>query len=134
MTDKTTIMRGFNNHFFEFLDDILRIYPENHEMKEARTTFEIIKKANPTAILKAWQTFVYEKYKDVIVQGNMDFFFEKDYSDDLAHMANAAEIMKTIDIIRGPIQQMTAENKAIVSRYVENLCKLSQMYTKIAGR
>lgn len=127
-TDKTTILRGFNNHFFEFLDEIIRIFPENREIRDARITFDIIKKANPTAIAKAWYMYVYEKYKDVIEQGNLDFFFEKDYSEDLIYMSNANDIMKTIDIIRNPIKQMSIESKDAALKYIQNLCKLSQLY------
>ena len=132
MTDKTTILRGFNNHFFEFLDEIIRIFPENTEIRNARGTFDIIKKANPTAIAKAWHKYVYEKYKDVIDQGNLDFFFEKDYSDDLMYMSNANEIMKTIDIIRSPIKEMSNESKDAAVKYIQNLCKLSNLYMNMS--
>jgi len=127
-TDKTTILRGFNNHFFEFLDEIIRIFPENREIRDARGTFDIIKKANPTAIAKVWYQFVYQKYKDIIEQGNLDFFFEKDYSEDLVYMSNSNEIMKTIDIIRNPIKEMSKESKDAALQYLQNLCKLSQLY------
>jgi hypothetical protein len=129
--EKTTLLRAFNNQFFDFLDEVIRIFPENREIKDAKTTFEIIKKANPTAIAKAWQYYVYEKYKEVIGQGNLDFFFEKDYSDDLVNMTNANEIMKTIDIIRGPIKTMTAESKSAAIEYIKILCKLSDLYTNL---
>jgi hypothetical protein len=128
-TDKITLLRAFNNQFFDFLDEIIRIFPENREIKDARTTFEFIKKANPSAIVKSWQIYVYAKYKDVIDQGNLDFFFEKDYADDLVYMANAKEIMKTIDIIRAPIKTMSDESKATSLEYIKILCKLSNLYT-----
>jgi hypothetical protein len=130
--EKTTLLRAFNNQFFDFLSEIIRIFPENREIKDARTTFELIKKANPTAIIKVWQIYVYEKYKDVIETGNLDFFFEKDYSEDLVNMANANEIMKTIDIIRGPIKSMSVENKATSLEYIKILCKLSNVYSSFS--
>jgi hypothetical protein len=111
------------------LDGIIEIFPENRELKDARTTFEFIKKANPSAIVKAWQIYVYEKYKDVIDEGNLNFFFEKDYADDLVYMTNAKEIMKTIDIIRAPIKTMSEESKATSVEYIKILCKLSVLYT-----
>jgi len=128
MADKSTVLRGFNNHFFEFLDEVISIIPENRELRNARSTFDIIKKANPTSIAKAWYIFVYEKYKDVINEGNLDFFFEKDYSEDLVYMSNANDIMKTIDIIRGPIKELSQESKDAALKYVNNLCKLSELY------
>ena len=130
-TDKSTILRGFNNHFFEFVDEIIHIFPENRDIQDARTTCDLVKKANPTAILKAWQIFVYEKYKDVIDQGNMDFFFEKDYTEDLVYMTNAGDIMKSIDIIREPLKKMSPESKEASLLYIKNLCKLCNMYTAL---
>ena len=34
--DKSTLLKGFNNLFFEFLDDVLTVYPDNKEIKYAK--------------------------------------------------------------------------------------------------
>jgi hypothetical protein len=126
--DKSTTLRAFNKHFFDFLDDIISIYPENNELIKARTSFEIIKQANPTAIAKAWNKHVYLKYKDVIDNGDITFFFEKDYSKDLEKLSNAEMIMNAINNIREPISQMNDTNKSHCTRYIQNLSKLSSIY------
>lgn len=128
MTDKTTLMRAFNKHFFDFLDDIITIFPENKDIVIAKTSFETIKKANPSAILKAWYQFVYNPYQEVIDSGNITFFFEKDYGSDLANLSNSNEIMKMIDKIRDPIRSMSDTNKEHSMKYIQNLSKLSMMY------
>ena len=76
-TDKSTIMRAFNTHFMEFLEDVSSIYPENNDIHSAKNSFETIKRMNPTAIIKVWYTFVYSPYKDVIDAGDVSFFFKK---------------------------------------------------------
>jgi hypothetical protein len=131
MTDKTTISRGFNKHFFEFIDDILQIFPDNKELKHAKTTFETFKRANPTAIIKAWNMFVYAPYIQHIDAGNIEFFFDKDYSQDLVSLANSREIMNTIDALREPISNMSSENKQHSMKYIQNLCKLSAIYIEM---
>lgn len=128
MSDKSTILKTFNVHFFEFLDDILRIFPENTDIATARKSFDTIKKANPTAILKAWSKFVYTPYKQVIDEGNINFFFDKDYGSDLNTLANSGEIMKMIDLMREPVRQMSDTNKAHSMKYIQNLSKLSAAY------
>jgi len=128
MSDKSTILKTFNTHFFEFLDDILRIFPENLEIATAKRSFETIKRANPTAILKVWSKYVYGQYKSVIDEGNIEFFFNKDYGSDLNTLANSGEIMKMIDVMRGPVQQMSDTNKAHSMKYIQNLSKLSVIY------
>lgn len=128
MTDKSTILKAFNNHFFDFLADIISVFPDNQDLAVAKTSFETIKKANPTIILKAWKTYVYTPYKDVIDGGDITYFLEKDYSTDLSILANSAEIMKIIDKLRQPIKEMDAVNKEHSIKYIQNLSKLSMLY------
>lgn len=126
--DKSTTLRAFNKHFFDFLDDIISIFPEREELIDARNSFDIIKRANPTAIAKAWNKHVYLKYKDIIDNSDITFFFEKDYSKDLEKLSNAEMIMNTINSIREPISQMNDTNKAHCAKYIQNLSKLSNIY------
>lgn len=128
MTDKSTILKAFNNHFFDFLADIICVFPDNQDLAVAKTSFETIKRANPTIILKAWKTYVYTPYKDVIDGGDITYFLEKDYSSDLSILANSAEIMKIIDKLRQPIKEMDAVNKEHSIKYIQNLSKLSMLY------
>lgn len=128
MADKSTILKGFNTHFFEFVDDIIQTFPDNTNIKDAKTTFEFFKKANPTSIVKAWSSFVYQPYKDVIAAGDINFFFEKDYKSDLTYLANANEVMKIIDTLREPVRNMSDSSKANTLKYIQNLCKLSVLY------
>jgi hypothetical protein len=128
MTDKTTLLRAFNTHFFEFLDDLLRVFPDNKEISYAKTSFETIKRANPRAIIKSWYNFVFLPYKDVIDNGNITFFIDKDYGSDISHLNKSEEIMKMIDNIRSPIREMDETNKTHALKYIQNLCKLSDLY------
>jgi hypothetical protein len=132
MNDKSTVLKAFNNHFFEFIQDIIDIFPENEDLKITKTGLEFFRKANPTCIVKAWEYFVHEKYKDVIDKGDITFFFEKDYNNDLTYMSNAGEIMKAIDKIREPVRNMSNESKAHTMKYIQNLCKLSGVYKTLS--
>jgi hypothetical protein len=131
MTDKSSVLKAFNTHFFAFIDDIIRIFPDSQDIKNSKVAFELFKKANPTSILKAWYQFVYFPYRDVIESGYIEFFVDKDYNNDLTQMPNANEILKIIDTLREPIRQMSEVNKAHSLKYIQNLSKLSEMYTII---
>jgi hypothetical protein len=128
MTDKSTLLKAFNNMFVEFLDDISRVFPDNEDVRSTKNTILLLKKGNPTAIIKSWHAFVYLKYKDVIDAGDMTFFFDKDYSNDLDHLKNANDIMNAIEKIRTPVRNMSEDNKATVSKYLQQLCKLCEIY------
>lgn len=126
--NKSTLMRAFNNHFFDFMDDIITIVPDNKDLPVSRDSFMMIKKANPTAIIKVWYLHIYTPYSEVIVGGDITFFFEKDYSEDISHLVNADNIMQIIDTIRKPIREMGEVNKAHSMKYIQNLTELSRAY------
>jgi hypothetical protein len=131
MADKSTLLRTFNTHLFEFLDDIIRIVPDNKELQIAKTSFQTIKRANPTAIIKVWYSYVYAPYRDVIDRGDIQFFFQKDYSDDLSILQNSNEIIKMIDTLREPVSKMSETEKTFTMKYLQNLSKLSMMYSSM---
>ena len=128
MTDKSSLLRAFNTHFFDFIEDLLGIFPNNNDLVLAKSSFDTIKKANPTAIIKSWVKFVYIPYKDVIDNGDISFFFDKDYSEDLSAVSNANKILNIIDTLRAPIKEMGDTNKEHTIKYIQNLSKLSMMY------
>ena len=131
MKDKGSISKAFNKHFFEFLEDILNVFPGNAEVKYAIKTFETIKKLNTTAIIKTWYVNAYIPYQSVIDSGNIDYFIQKDYSTDLADVSKGEEIVRMIDNIRGPISGMDDENKQHCMKYIQNLSKLSTLYNNM---
>lgn len=129
MADKSSIMRAFNTHLFEFLDDIITIFPDNVDIQTAKNAFQTIKRANPIAIIKIWYSHIYNQYRDVIDGGEIDFFFEKDYSSDLSELRNSGEIMSIIDTLREPVRSMTEQQRGFTMKYMQNLSKLSSVYS-----
>lgn len=131
MTDKLMIMRSFNVHFSDFLKDILVIFPENSEIKTGLSSFEMIKRLNPSIIIKVWYSNIYIPYKSVIEEGNITFFFEKNYTEDLDMVSNAVYIMKIIDKLREPVSTMNDLNKQHTMKYIQNLCEISKIYNEL---
>ena len=130
MTDKSTILKTFNQHFFDFLTDIITIFPENNDIITAKKSFENIKRLNPSIIIKVWKNYVYSPYQSVIDSGDINFFFDKDYQSDLQTLSNSGEIIKMIDAMRNPIKNMSDTNKSHSMKYIQNLSKLSALYDK----
>ena len=85
---------------------------------------------NPAILIKSWYINVYQKYKEYISQGNLDFFFNKDYSSDLLDVADSDDIIKMIDNVRNPLSKMSVENKIHSVSYLNNLNKLSVLYNE----
>lgn len=123
----SNILTAFNNHFVEFIDDIQQVFPEDQDVLVAKNALSAIRKANPRLIVKIWNTFIVGKYRSEIESGNIDFFLNKDYSQDLANADNAGRILESIDRLREPIRSMGIENKEKCIKYIQNLTKLAAM-------
>ena len=130
-TDKSIIMRAFNKLFFEFIDDVISVYPENVDIIVGKESFVTIKKLNPTGIIKVWFSKIYVKYQPQIDAGDIDFFTEKDYSNDITN-PKQTHILEIIDNFRDPVKNMNTENKEHVKKYIRDLSKLSIAYASIA--
>lgn len=131
MADKSTVLRAFNTHLVEFLDDIISIIPGNVGLITTKNSFEIYKKANPALLIKIWYSYVYMPYADIIEKGDIDFFITKDYSEELSYLHDSNHILNAIDTLRGQIKNMSETNRNHSLEYIRNLCKLSNMYTTI---
>lgn len=128
MADKSTVLRAFNTHLVEFLDDIISIIPGNVGLVATKNSFDMYKKANPTLLIKIWYSYVYMPYAEIIEKGDLDFFITKDYSEDLSYLQNSKNILNAIDTLRGQIKEMSETNRNHSLEYIRNLCKLSNMY------
>ena len=131
MNNKANISKGFNKHFFDFLNDISSVHPDNNDIKYAINSLETVKKLNVTAIIIVWYKSVYIPYQNEIDNGNIDFFTEKDYSSDLDGINKSDEILKMIENVRSPLRGMEDTNKEFCVKYIQNLSKLSVAYHNV---
>ncbi len=118
----------FNNHFSEFLDDIQSVFPDDPDILTAKNGLTAIRKANPKLLIRIWNKYIVEPYRSEIQSGDINFFVNKDYSEDLAKSDNSDKIMESINRLREPVRMMTKENQEKTMKYLQNLSKLSTMY------
>lgn len=126
--DNKTVLKAFNDHFVEFVDDVAAVFPENKDVATTRTALTAIRKANPRLILMCWKEYVSVPYAQKIDDGDLSFFIEKDYSGDLKDMDGNEAIMQKIDRLRSQVRAMSEENQRKSMTYVQNLTKLSNLY------
>ena len=121
------ILSAFNEHFIEFVNDIQNVFPEDHDILVAKNSLLTIKKANPKLIVKIWNAYIVNKYKTPIENGDISFFINKDYSQDVTNAEHSDKIMESINRLREPIKNMSLENQQKTMKYIQNLTKLAQM-------
>jgi hypothetical protein len=122
------LLTAFNDHFVEFLTDIQRVFPEDVDVLTAKNALLTIRKTNPKIIVKIWTKCVVGEYKKEIDAGDIAFFINKDYTKDVATSNSSDKITESIDRLRNPVKQMSAEDQTKVMKYIQNLTKLATLY------
>ena len=125
----TSIVGAFNNHFMELVNDICNVFPDDLDIQSAKNSFILIKKANPKLLIRSWDMFVVQKYHQEIVDGKIEYFLQKDYTEDLELGGNnTKQIIDAIDRLRAPIRNMNAIEQEKILKYLQNLCKLTLVF------
>jgi hypothetical protein len=123
-----SLLTAFNDHFMEFVNDIQTVFPNDTDILTAKNSFIAIRKMNPKLLIKSWDIFVVGKYKSVIENGDMSFFMNKDYGEDLVSNPNSRKIMDAIDRLRQPVKMMNEDEQKKILGYIQNLTKISELY------
>ena len=125
---KQQVLKVFNDHFIEFIEDIIRVFPTDVDLNTVKNYFLLIRKTNPKLIITVFHEHVYLKYNEQIQNNNIQFFIDKDYKDDLSENKHSDKIIESINRLRNPIRLMNEEDKMKTVKYLQNLCKLSNSY------
>lgn len=125
-----SILKAFNDHLVEFMDDVIRLFPDNHDIKVARNSIDTLRKINPRKILMIWREYVAIPYHAQIENSDISFFIDKNYKQDVQDAQNTGAILDAIERIRDPVRQMGEENQAKAMKYIQNLTKLCILYSQ----
>jgi len=128
MNQPQILQKAFNDHFDEFVDDIVNIFPDDMDIRNSRNSIKLLRKANPKLLIQIWNKYVSSKYADKIDAGDVTFFIENDYSDDIGKLENASQVMNAINRLRAPIKMMSPENQSKTMKYIQNLKKICDLY------
>ena len=127
-----SVSKAFNNHFMEFLEDVMVVLPGNKNIKTAKYYVTNLNRLNPTLVIKAWHLYCVVPYSEQIENGDFSFFINKDYKSDVGHRAeyNSGQVLDAIEEIRIAASALSDENQQKIIKYVQNLSKLAIMYNK----
>lgn len=126
--DKKPILTGFNKQLEEFLEDIVRLFPNDKDIRAAKNSMNLMKKMNPKLIINCWYEYVSKPYGVEIIEKGIEPFIDKNYKEDMKYLEESAKILEVIDRIRKPLRELSEDDKKISSQYIINLVKLSNAY------
>ena len=121
----SSLLKAFNNHLLEFIEDVIRIFPENLDIKTGKTFIEGVKRVNPKKIITYWRDNILNLYEREITEGDITFFVNKDYKNDIG---TESQSLKVLEDIRKLVRETTQENKQKAMKYLQNLTKICKLY------
>ena len=65
----SSVLKAFNEHLLEFINDIITVFPDNRSLKVTKTALQTWKRINPKSIIEIWKTCITDKYKSQIQKG-----------------------------------------------------------------
>lgn len=130
MSNKSAILSAFNKQLTDYMEDLLLLFPGNIDIINTKNALLALKKMNPKKIIVFWYQNITVKYFDDIINGDLDFFTERDYSSDLEQYAEGKHIEEAINKFREPMRNISDKDKIIVVKYFQNMTKLSKVYNE----
>jgi len=117
----------FCNQLLEFMDDILRVFPNNLDLKTGKTFIVGLTKVSKRKLIGIWKTSVVDVYEEAIMRGDKEYFINKDYSEDLGE-GGTDKMMSVVEDVRLLIRNTSEENKDKAIKYLQNLTKICKLY------
>lgn len=125
---KKDILTAFNNQYIEFLNDLERIFPNEDDIKNLKTTIVLVRKTNPKKLVDLWKMYINDKYLHEINKKNFDFFLHKDYLNDLTYIESTNEVLNSINKFKKYSSELKKENLDKTMQYLYNLSQLCNLY------
>jgi hypothetical protein len=117
----------FCTQLVEFMDDIILVFPNNLDIKTGRTFVIGLISVSKKKLMGIWKTSIVDIYDEAIMNGDKNYFINKDYSYDLG-VGGTDKMMNIVEEIRLLIRNTSDENKDKAIKYLQNLSKICKLY------
>ena len=130
MANQPIILKTFNKQLSEFIDDVSNIFPGEKDVIVLSTFIKTVIFGKPRAIIEVWYNNITLKYNKEIQDGEIEYFLNKDYSDDLQSAPGSSETLDAINKLRNSIRRAFDQdvNREKTIKYMQNLTKLANLY------
>jgi hypothetical protein len=129
--NNSLVLSTFLQQMDECIRDVIRVYPDicktDARFLKCKLYLETLKQTNPRLMVITWKSKINDKYRAQILAKDVNFFIQKDYQEDAEdYYDNTVE--SAINDLRNIIRNMSETNIEIAMRYIQNLCKLADLY------
>jgi hypothetical protein len=111
----------FNTKFREFVADLVKVFPEDSELKLLQKGISLILVVNERLVLNIYRDRVLIPFGDKLMERNEEFFLENNYQDIQKDVEDGARI---IEKVKGFWKTLDPDNKEVVWKYLQVLLML----------
>lgn len=111
----------FNAKFREFVADLVKVFPDDSELKLLQKSIALILVVNERMILNIYRDRVLTPFGDKLMERNEEFFLENNYQEIRKEIEDGARI---IEKVKGFWKTLDSANKEIVWKYLQVLLML----------
>ena len=124
-----SILGAFNNVLTDFIDDCIRVFPEDTDFKVYKKGVNLLVKVNPKKVLTVFTEYT-SIYREKILVKEEDFFLNTDYTDIVSSNSKYSEsdIFNIINKIKGYWVELNDSNKTKIWDYMILLINISDKY------
>tara|TARA_B110000259_G_C13932250_1_gene369390 strand:- start:30 stop:452 length:423 start_codon:yes stop_codon:yes gene_type:complete len=134
--EKKRLCGIFNSKLNEFLNDLIKIFPDDTDFKMYKNAVNLIKIADIKKPLELYNIFVTEEYKKNIEEKNESFFLDHDYKEilnnEMINNVNSNVNNKLVNKLKGYWSDLTDENKEFIWSYFTLFLKINEKVKTVA--
>lgn len=105
----------FNAKFREFVSDLVKVFPEDSELKLLQKSIALILVVDERLILNIYRDRVLIPFGDKLMERNEEFFLENNYQEIQKEVEDGARI---IEKVKGFWKTLDDTNKEVVWKYL----------------
>ena len=133
MSGKQFVVKNFKkifNEYIEFIEENTK--SQKYEVAYVKNVLSMLLKFNASQLIRVWFTYVTVPYNKTIMEGNFDFFTEKNYKSDLKDLKDydLNYILTTLEKTKEEAKELDDDKKKQILLYNQKLIKLSILYFK----
>ena len=119
-----TLVKLFNAHMLEFIDDLSSIIDDKKELQELKSKLKKIIIVSSSKPINLWKNNC-SKYDIEIENKNYDFFIKKKY---IKEAENGDILLTIFEKYKIKFSTESKKNKTCIMQYIYNLNKISKIY------
>tara|TARA_Y100001970_G_C13503204_1_gene494659 strand:- start:128 stop:514 length:387 start_codon:yes stop_codon:yes gene_type:complete len=121
-----TLLSAFNNNLNNFITELIKTYPQEHNFIIFKNTILLMQRVNPRKVLLLFIEYI-NPYKEKLLSRDESFFLNENYSSILNQTENKDNAWQLIDKLKLYWRDTSESNKNVIWMYFKQLITLGYM-------